>query len=216
MSDLVLYNYFRSSTSYRARIALHHKQLSFDYRSVHLVKNGGEQHSADYRQLNAMGEVPTLVHKGKVIAQSLAIIQYLEDVFPDHPLFPKEPVLKAQILQFCENVNAGMHPLQNFKVMKYLSTHFSATEEQRQAWLNEWMGRGLKSLESLVNNHGGDFCFGNHLTAADCVLVPQLFSARRFKVPIEQYKSLLRIEERCLRLDAFEKAHPANQIDSEN
>ena len=214
MSDLVLYNYFRSSTSYRARIALHWKELSFQYRPVHLLNNGGEQHSAEYRKLNPTGEVPTLIHNGFTIGQSMAIIQYLDEVFPEKPLFPKNPGLKAQVLQFCENINCT-HPYQNLKTIQFLEKNFKITPEQKNQWIQNWLDQCFISLESSLKNQSGKFCFGDNLTAADAFLIPQLFSAQRFQVPIDNYPLIQKIQKNCLEQEAIQKAHPTNQIDSE-
>jgi maleylacetoacetate isomerase/maleylpyruvate isomerase len=213
MSDLVLYNYFRSSTSYRARIALHHKGLDFEYKPVHLLNNGGEQNSDEYKRLNPAGEVPTLIHKGKAIAQSMAIIQYLDEVFPEKALFPKNSVEKARVLQISEGVNCG-HALTNLKTLQKLQKDFSFSEEQKKEWSKHWVNKILESCEKQIKTTAKTYAFGDQVTVADIFIIPQLFSAKRFEVDTTRYPLLAKIEENCLKLEAFKKSHPMNQIDT--
>lgn len=213
MSDLVLYNYFRSSTSYRVRIALHLKELSYEYRSVHLLNNGGEQHSAEYRKLNAQREVPTLVRGEFKVAQSMAIIEYLDEVYPQFRLFPSEPEKAALVRQFCENINSSIHSYQNLKTLAYLEKNLGMTAEQKQNWINHFVGLGLTSLESLLVEHSGTYCFGGEITAADAFLVPQVFSATRMNVDLSPYPNIQRINATCEKHPAFAKAHPSCQPD---
>lgn len=215
MASLILYNYFRSSTSYRVRIALELKNLKYTYKPVHLLNNGGEQNSEFYLQLNPIGGVPTLVHNEKAISQSFAIIEYLDEAFADStPLFTKDVFENAKIRQLCETINADIHPLQNLKVMQYLEKQLNATDEQKNLWLNKWITLGLSAVEKIVEPYAGKYCFGNSVTAADLFLVPQLFSSQRFGIDISQFKILSQINENCLQLDAFKKAHPYRQIDT--
>lgn len=215
--DLVLYSYYRSSTSYRVRIALHLKGLSFDYQPIHLVRDGGHQHASEYKDLNPMGEVPTLVHKGKPIAQSMAIIEYLDSVFPEMPLFPKDPYTCARVRQFCENINAGIHPITNLKVLQYLDSRLLINPEQKKEWLQHWIKKGLEACETLIKNTSGQYSFADEITAADTFLVPQVFSAQRFGITdFSEYPSVERVNKNCLKLPAFHAAHPSHQIDFEN
>lgn len=214
MADIILYNYFRSSTSYRARIALHYKNIPFKYEAVHLLNNGGEQHSPEYLKINPQAEVPSLVHDGKVIAQSMAIIEYLDEVFPQNPLFPKSAVERAQVRQVCENINAFMHPVCNLKITQYLEKKHGYNEQARSEWIQHWSAIGFKAQEEILKKTSGNYCFGNTLTAADLFLIPQMFSARRFNVDLTPYPTLRKIEENCLKLEAFKKAHPLNQVDT--
>ena len=216
MSQMLLYSYFRSSTSYRARIAMNLKGLNYEYKSIHLLKNGGEQHTEEYRKLNPSGEVPTLIHDGKVIGQSFAIIEYLDEVFPQFPLFPKDVFLKAKVRQFCEGINSGIHPLSNLKTTQYLDQKFKLNEQQRLEWNQHWIRIGLQSLEKQIENSAQTFCFGNEITAADLFLIPQLFSANRFQVNVQDYPILNRINESCIQIEAFQKAHPSAQPDFQN
>ena len=215
MQNLVLYNYFRSSTSYRVRIALELKQQTYQYSPIHLLNNGGEQNSDAYRKLNPIGGVPTLVDGEKVLSQSMAIIEYLDEKFPESsPLFPKDPFMKAKIKQFCEIINADIHPLQNLKVMSFLEKQFGFTNEQKNLWLNKWISSGLTAAEKTIEPFAKKYCFGNEITAADLFLAPQLFSAQRFNVDISNFKLLAKINENCLQLAAFKKAHPYRQVDT--
>jgi maleylacetoacetate isomerase/maleylpyruvate isomerase len=213
MSDLKLYNYFRSSTSYRARIALELKNLNYSYVPVSLVN--GEQHQANYRSLNPIGGVPTLDHNGKLISQSMAITEYLDEVFSSGtPLFPKDSFLKAKVRQVCETINADTHPLQNLKITQYLESELKVTAEQKKAWLHRWIGDGLQAVEKILAPYAGDYSFGSAPTAADAFLVPQLFSAQRFGVDISNYNTLSKINELALKHPAFQKAHPHRQPDT--
>ncbi|MES2802687.1 MAG: maleylacetoacetate isomerase [Bdellovibrionota bacterium] len=215
MDKLVLYNYFRSSTSYRVRLALEVKKLSYEYKPVHLLNNGGEQHTAEYHALNPMGGVPTLVHGTNVIGQSIAIVEYLDDAFPQsYQLFAKDPYKKALIKQFCENINADTHAYGNLRTLQYLEKNFSANDEQKNTWTHTFTITGLTACEKMLEKHSGQFCFGDEITAADVFLVPQIFTANRFKVPLENFPLITKIVNHCNSLEAFKKAHPFCQIDT--
>ena len=211
--ELQLYNYFRSSPSYRVRIALHLKGLEFEYKPIHLLKNGGEQNSEEYRKINPAREVPALAHDGQIITQSVAIIEYLDECFPSPSLFPKEPGAKARIRQLCETINCT-HPLQNLKVLQYLETEFSAKDTDKVRWVSEWMERTFEALEESVKHTAGKFCWGDQITAADLFLIPQVFAGKRFNVSVERFKTISRINDACLNHEAFVKAHPHRQIDT--
>jgi maleylacetoacetate isomerase/maleylpyruvate isomerase len=210
----ILHNYFRSSTSYRARIALNLKGIKYKYVPVHLLKNGGEQHSAEYRKLNPQGEVPTLIHNGKAISQSMAIVEYLEDIHPANPLFPKDPYMKAKVRQFCENINSFMHPLGNLKVMQKLEKDNAYTAEQKNAWIQHWNTQGFQALEEMLKEFSGRYCFGDQVTAADAFLVPVIFASNRFKVDLQNFPLCRKINEECLKQKAFIDAHPFRQMDT--
>lgn len=212
--SLVLYSYFRSSASYRVRIALNLKQLSYEYKPIHLINGGGEQYSEEYRRLNPSAELPTLVHNGRAIGQSVAIIQYLDDVFFQHPLIPQDPYLKAKTLQVCEVVNSGIQPLQNLRVLKKLEQDFSATEEQKNRWIQHWIRLGFESLEKILEPHAGPFAFGARPSMADAFLMPQIYNAHRFQVDMTPFPTLNQIAKSCGDLDAFQRAHPDDQPDT--
>lgn len=216
MSNLILYNYFRSSASFRVRIALHHKNLPFEYKPVHLVKNGGEQFSESYKKLNPLSQVPTLIDGSNTLTQSMAIISYLDEKYPQNSLFPKDPFQKAKVIEFCEIINSGIQPLQNLKVGNVLMSRFHLSEDQKNDWMKLWIGDGLNYLEDyLSKNSSQNFCFGNSLTAAECFLIPQIVTSQRFNVSIENHKIIKGIFENCMKIEAVTKALPKNQIDAE-
>lgn len=212
MSGLVLYNYFRSSTSYRARIALNIKNLSYDYKAINLLKK--EQRSDEYLKINPLGGVPTLVHDGKVIADSGAIIEYLDQVFPQTPFFPQDPYMRAKVRQACEIINSSMHPMSNLKVTGYLETKHGFDQKAKEVWSQHWFGAGFEALEKLLQEFAGTYSFGNTVTAADLFLIPQILTASRFAVDMTPYPLLMKINDNCLKLEAFKKAHPFVQIDT--
>lgn len=212
MADLALYNYFRSSTSYRVRIALHYKNLSFDYRPIHLLQN--EQHSAEFRQLNPLGEVPALVHGSFCVSQSLAILEYLEEVFPETAILPESPQERAWVRQFCENINAYIHPLGNLKVTQYLERMHGYDQAAKEAWISHWAHPGFRSLETMLESKAGKYCLGDRITVADFCLIPAVFSARRFKVDLSPYRLIERIDSELKDHPAFLQAHPFRQIDT--
>lgn len=214
MNTFVLYNYFRSSASYRVRIALNLKQIKYEYKAVHLVNNGGEQHAAEYVALNPSHVVPTLVHNGKAIGQSVAIIEYIDKLEAYKPLYPAEPYKLALVRQAIEIVNSGIQPHMNLATLGELTKMFGANEEQKHEWIGTLVHHGLAALERHLKPQAGKFCFGDEVTAADCFLIPQIFSAERFKVSIDQYPTLKRINTNCLALEEFAKAHPNKQPDT--
>lgn len=214
-SEIVLYNYFRSSTSYRARCALNVKKLHYTYKPVHLLNNGGEQNQKAYRDINPMGGVPTLLHNGSAIAQSYAIVQYLEDAFPDTPkLFPEKAIDKALVIQFCQIINADLHSYANLKTLQYLEKKFGIPELQRTEWIHYWFESGFHALEAFLQKYSGQYCFGDKVTAADCFLVPLVFTAHRFKMDTSKFVKLTEVTNHLqMRLD-FMTAHPFRQPDT--
>lgn len=212
--DMTLYTYYRSSTSYRARIALYLKGLPFVSKPVHLLEGGGQQHSPTYRAINPAGEVPTLVHNGNVLSQSFAIIEYLDELFPEPHFFPSSPYDRARVRQICEHINCGIHPIANLKVQQYLVKQFALTEEQKLTWVKHWIREGMEALEKLLLTTAGEFAFGNSLTAADIFVVPQVFSSKRFEVGVEEFPTIKRAYERAMKIEAFNKAHPHVQPDT--
>ena len=215
LQNLKLYSYYRSSASYRVRIALNLKGLSYEYLPVHLLNGGGEQHSDDYKSLNPSAEVPTLIDGDKALGQSVAICLYLDDVAPDKPLlFSKDPFEKAQILQACEIINSGIQPLQNLRVMQKLVKDFGFTDDQKTQWIRHWVTLGFTSFEKLISKNDGPFCMGESPTAADAFLAPQLFAAQRFAVDTSAFPKIQKVSEHFSQLDAFKMAHPDNQPDT--
>lgn len=208
-----LYNYFRSSASYRVRIALHLKQIKFEYLPVHLVNDGGDQNKEKYTVLNPMRQVPCLQVGDRVINQSMAIIDFLEQTVPNPALYPTDPIKRAWVIELCEDVNSGIQPLQNLTVVQYLEKSLGRSKEEVKAWTDQWISKGLKSLEVKLNQTKGPYCLEDKVTAADLFLIPQVFAAFRFGVQITDYPRIQGIYNACMLLEPFKKAAPENQID---
>ena len=211
MNTLSLYSYYRSSCSYRVRISLYLKELSFDYKPVHLIKNGGEQFQDNFTKINSFSQVPCLKHGEFVLSQSLPILLYLEDLKPKPSLLPTESFQKAEILSFCEMINSGIQPLQNFSVLKYVEIE---TQSDKNKWAKHWIQKGLESCESFLKTRAKSFCFENKLSLADLFLIPQMYNAKRFKINTKSFPTLEKINEHCLTIPAFQKALPENQADA--
>lgn len=214
MCELILYSYWRSSCSYRVRIALNLKKLAYEYRAVHLIRDGGGQRHSDYLRLNPKGEVPCLTHRGRPLAQSMAIIEYLERVFPAPALFPTDPWAAARVRQLCELVNAGTQPLQNLSVLQELDRRCHVGPAGQSDWAKFWIDRGLKALEATLKNTCGRFCLGDEVSAADLFLVPQIYNAVRYELDLNAYPTLERINKSCLAMEAFQRAEPSRQPDA--
>jgi maleylpyruvate isomerase len=208
-----LHNYFRSSASWRVRIALHYKGIAFDYVPVNLVKGGGEQYGERYvAELNALSQVPVLeTDEGQRIAQSMAILEYLEERYPVPALLPDEPWQRARARQLAEMVNSGTQPFQNLPTTSYVREVLRGDE---RAWLWHFLARGLRALERTARETAGTFLLGARPTIADVCLVPQLFSARRFELPLDEFPTLVRVEQACNELPAFKAARPERQPDA--
>ena len=212
-----LYGYFRSSAAYRVRIALNLKGLAHETVAVHLLRDGGEQHQPAYRALNPQGLVPSLATDGAVLTQSLAIIEYLEEIRPEPRLLPGTPLDRARIRALALAVAADLHPLNNLRVLAYLRDALGQTEEGVGRWYRHWIAIGLTALEAMVagDRRTGAFCQGDQPTLADVCLVPQLANARRFAADLAGYPTLVAIDARCRALPAFRAAAPEAQPDAE-
>lgn len=211
---LQLYSYFRSSASCRVRIALNLKGLDYEILAVHLLKD--EQRAADFLAVNPAGLVPALVEEGKVFTQSVAIIEYLDEIHPSPPLLPGDAADRARIRALAQIIACEIHPLNNLSVLKYLKHTLGVGEEARNAWYRYWVEQGLTTVERLLaDRRTGDFCHGDTPTLADCCLVPQVFNARRFACRLEHVPTVLRIHDRCIQLPAFQRAAPDAQPDAE-
>ena len=215
-ATLVLHGYWRSSCTWRVRIALAYKGVDYESVPVHLLREGGEQHASEHRRLNPMAQVPVLVVNGTPLAQSMALLEYLEEVYPTPPLLPRDPLVRARARQIAETINSGIQPLQNIGVMRRLQSDFHADAAAAQAWSRTWIAHGLTAVEALVTAYGGGCCVGDEVTFADLCLVPQLFNARRFSVDVTPFPNLLRVESGLSSHPAFEAAHPSRQPDAEN
>ena len=212
-----LYNYFRSSASFRVRIALALKGLDYDYVPVHLLKEGGQQFSAGFKAMNPAALVPVLDDDGTVLTQSLAIIEYLDETRPQLPLLPQEAAGRARVRAIALAIACEIHPLNNLRVLGYLSKTLGVTDEQRNAWYRHWVEAGLEAVEAMLagDSRTGDCCHGDSPTLADICLVPQIFNAQRFKARLDHVPTVMRIHEHCLTLPAFAQSAPALQPDAE-
>lgn len=209
-----LYSYFRSSAAYRVRIALNLKGLPYEMESIHLTKDGGKQFSDAFRAINPQMRVPALqLSGGEVLTQSLAIIDYLDEVYPDPPLLPAEALDRARVRAAAQVVACDIHPLNNLVALRYLKRNLNQEQTAIDAWYHHWVIEGFKALEQMITP--GPYCFGSHVTLADVCLVPQVFNARRLKVPLDAFPKIVAVESACLKLPAFDKARPENQPDAE-
>jgi len=210
-----LYNYFRSSASFRVRIALAIKGLTFEYFPVHLVKD--EQHSENYARISTTGLVPTLItDEGETIGQSLAIMEYLEEIKVDPPLLPATPIERAYVRALAQTIACEIHPLNNLRVLKYLVSELGATEDAKLKWYRQWVRAGLEAFERELERHPGSvYCFGDTPTIADCCLVPQIFNANRFGVDLTGLPLTKSAFDACMQLQAFQESQPSACPDSE-
>ncbi len=214
-----LFNYFRSSAAYRVRIALNLKGVPYQNEFVHLTRGGGEQFSAAYRAKNPQQLLPSLMEGDDTLTQSIAIIEYLEEKYPQTPLLPAAHAYaaRARVRALSLAIACDIHPLNNLRILKYLTKEIGISEEQKSAWISRWIGEGFTAIEAQLaaSEHTGVFCHGDAPTLADCCLVPQVFSARRFNVDLAPYPTIVRIDAACNALPAFIAAHPKQQPDFE-
>ncbi|MGQ3889057.1 maleylacetoacetate isomerase [Legionella sp. CNM-1927-20] len=205
-----LYDYYRSTASYRVRIALNLKNISYETLSVHLINNGGEQHNPNYLKLNPQGLVPTLDENGHIISQSLAIIEYLDDINPSPPLLPQTPLGRAHVRSLALMIACDVHPLNNLRVLNRLRQQFHAEDEDIKSWYHHWLKEGFDSFERRLQEmpHKGQVCYGSEISLADICLIPQVFNAKRFGFPLTEYPLITAINSYCLSLPAFKDASP--------
>jgi maleylacetoacetate isomerase len=209
-----LYSYFRSSAAYRVRIALNLKGIAYETAPIHLVKEGGHNRRPEFRVVNAQMRVPVLaVPSGEVLSQSLAIIEYLDETHPNPPLLPKDPIARARARALADIVACDIHPLNNIGPLRYLKREMHQEQSAIDAWYRHWVTEGFEALEALVG--AGSYCCGGDVTIADICLVPQVYNARRLKVPLDKFPKIVAIEAACLALPAFDGARPENQPDAE-
>lgn len=210
-----LYSYFRSSAAYRVRIALNLKKIPYEYKPIHLLRNGGEQHSEHYTELNPQRLVPTLVDGSVVLTQSLAIIEYLDAAYPQTPLMlPDSELERAMARELAMLVACDIHPLNNLRVLQYLSRELNTEQQQINQWYVHWVETGLKAFEQILSTRAGQFCLGNKPTIADCCLIPQIYNAQRFEVDLSPYKNIMRVYETSQNLPEFIQASPEEQPDA--
>ena len=212
-----LYSYFRSSASFRVRIALALKGLDYEYAPVHLLQGGGQQFAAGFKAMNPAALVPVLDDDGSVLTQSLAIIEYLEETRPQPPLLPGDATDRARVRAIALAIACEIHPLNNLSVLGYLNKTLGVGEEQRNEWYRHWVETGLATVEAMLANDSrtGAFCHGDKPSLADVCLVPQIFNAQRFAARLEHVPTVMRIHEHCLTLPAFAESIPALQPDAE-
>ncbi|WP_374668282.1 maleylacetoacetate isomerase [Acinetobacter sp.] len=209
-----LYSYFRSSAAYRVRIALNLKQLNAETIPVHLLNHGGEQHSPAYRAVNPSELVPALIDGDFTLPQSLSILEYLDEAHPDIALLPEDAQQRALIRAFCLSIACDIHPLNNLRVLQYLTAELGMSEEQKTAWYKHWIITGFKGLEAQLAHSNGQYCFGEQATMADCCLIPQVYNAIRFNIDLSAYPKIQSIYRHCCALDAFKSAAPEAQPDA--
>jgi len=209
MSRIILHDYYRSSACYRVRIALNLKGIEYEKKPVNLLES--EQRSDEYRSLNPEGLVPTLEIDGHRLTQSMAILTYLDSRYPTPPLIPAMAPERAHVGEMAMIVACDIHPLNNLRVLKYLKTELGHSQEDVDRWYAHWIREGLSALEKIAAPKAGKFLVGDMVTAADIFLVPQLYNARRFNVPVDDFPTLLRAEENANRIEAFAAAHPDRQ-----
>jgi maleylpyruvate isomerase len=209
-----LYSYFRSSAAYRARIALNLKDIAYETISVHLTKDGGHNLRPEFRAINPQMRVPVLVTPGgDRLIQSLAIIEYLDETYPNPPLLPKDPIARAKVRALAELIACDIHPLNNVGPLRYLKNTLHQEQSAIDAWYHHWVMAGFEPLEALME--AGPYTCGSEVTLADICLVPQVYNARRLKVPLDKFPKILAAEAACLALPAFDRARPENQPDAE-
>ncbi len=209
-----LYSFWSSSACYRVRIALNLKRVAFETVVVHLP--GNEQHGAAFKEINPQEIIPVLMHGGRVLRQSLAIMEYLDETWPENPLLPSVARDRQRSRAIAQAIACEIHPLNNLRVMKYLETSFGANQEQRETWMRHWITEGFDALEKVLDDNPstGAFCEGDRPTIADCCLVPQVYNAKRFAVDMAPYPNIERINTDCLALEAFDRARPELQPDA--
>ncbi len=210
-----LYSYFRSSAGWRVRIVLALKGLDFDLVPVHLLRGGGEHLGAEYAKTNPQGLVPALEEDGAVFAQSLAIMEYLEETHPTPCLLPGDAKCRARIRAFCQTIACEIHPLNNLRVLRYLVRELGCDEEAKLAWYAHWIQEGFRPVEKLLEGNDGPYCFGAEPTLADACLVPQVFNAERFNVDLSAFPKVRAVNAACLAQEAIAATVPALQPDAE-
>jgi maleylacetoacetate isomerase len=210
-----LYSYFRSSAAFRVRIALNLKKLDYETVPIHLRRN--DQSRPDYRAVNPQGLVPTLLDSDQTLVQSLAIIEYLDEICPEPPLLPKVAADRARVRALAEIVACDIHPINNLRVLRYLTHQLGHDEAAIAAWYNHWIAEGFQAFERLLTNdaHTGTFCHGDAPSLADVTLIPQVVNAERYRLDLAPYPTLTRIYETCMRLEPFISAQPRHQPDYE-
>ena len=209
-----LYSYFRSSAAYRVRIAFHLKGLSYETIPIHLQKEGGLNRKPEFRAVNPQMRLPALrLDSGEVLTQSLAIIEYLDEVHPQPPLLPRDPIDRARVRALAQLIACDIHPLNNVGPLRYLKNQLGQDQARIDAWYQHWILEGFDAIEAMLRP--GPYAFGADATLADICLVPQVANARRLKVPLDRFPKIVAVDAACAKLPAFDKARPENQPDAE-
>ncbi|HEX3896601.1 MAG TPA: maleylacetoacetate isomerase [Rudaea sp.] len=212
-----LYSYWRSSAAYRVRIALNLKGLPYELIPVHLINNGGEHHSEAYQEINPQQKVPTLIDGERIIRQSMAIVEYIEETYDgEHRLMPVMARERARVRALAQIVACDIHPVNNLSVMQYLEHEFNTPQVERDRWTRHWITEGFKGLEKLLatNPSTGQFCEGDEPSLADICLIPQVYNAYRWSVDMDQFPLIRKISDECMKMEAFDRAKPENQPDA--
>lgn len=209
-----LYTYFRSSAAYRVRIALNFKSISYEMAAIHLTRDGGKQHSSEYRAINPQARVPALeLSSGEILTQSLAIIEYLDEIHPNPPLLPADAIGRAKARAIAQTIACDIHPLNNLIALQYLRRQLKHEQAEIDTWYHHWILQGFSALEAMLG--AGPYVYGSQVTIGDICLVPQVANARRLKVPLDSFPKIVAADAACLKLPAFDKARPENQPDAE-
>ena len=212
-----LYTYYRSSAAYRVRIALNLKQLDYETCPIHLLKNQGENWRPEYLAINPQGLIPVLEDQSKIFIQSPAIIEYLEETYPNPSILPANSAARAYVRALAQIIACEIHPLNNLRVLNYLTKPLDCSDDQKRGWCGYWIYEGFAALERFIekSNYAGKFCYENSPTLADIFLVPQVYNAKRFDCDISKFPNIKKINEDCLSLEEFSAATPDNQPDAE-
>ena len=215
--DFALYGYFRSSAAFRARIALNLKGINPELRFIHLLKDGGTQHSAEYKAINPQELIPALAHNGHLITQSMAIIEYLDEIVPQPPIMPKTPYERARVREIAYVVGCDIHPVNNLRIGLFTKEKYGASDDDVARWHRHWIRIGFDALEKMLSGSPltGAYCHGDTPTLADILLIPQCANARRVKLELDPWPTIARIEAHALGHPAFDAALPKNQPDAE-
>jgi maleylacetoacetate isomerase len=209
-----LYSYFRSSAAFRVRIALNLKGIAYEMESVHLVKDGGHNRRPEYRAINPQMRVPALITSGgETLIQSLAILEYLDETHPQPPFLPRDPIARAKVRALADVIACDIHPLNNTSTLRYLKHTMGQQQTAIDTWYHHWVLEGFEALEALIDPK--PYLCGDAVTLGDICLVPQVFNARRLKVPLDKFPKIVAVEAACMKLPAFDRARPENQPDAE-
>jgi maleylacetoacetate isomerase len=216
MDRLCLYSYWRSSAAYRVRIGLNLKGLRYDIMPVHLLRKGGEQHTPQFREANPQQLVPVLQHGQRMLRQSMSILEYVDEIWPERPLLPATARDRQRVRALAQVVACDIHPLNNLRVLQFFEHEWGVPQPERDGWAKHWMAEGFAAFETLLLDHPstGAFSDGQVPTLADCCLVPQVYNARRLGLDLTPYPTIVRVEQACLALPAFDAARPENQPDA--